>query len=111
MNKHVAHGHPELLFDRAPGIEYNTVSGEVKWKCVHESCGMTFDQNLSAQIHDVMIHRNFDEEHYQRNFRCDTCEDWFEDTQELNLHQQLAHKESDKQKENNYKNDKFANVS
>ena len=26
LNKHVAHGHPELLFDRSPAISFNTVS-------------------------------------------------------------------------------------
>ena len=30
LNKHVAHGHPELLFDRSPAISFNTVSKKYK---------------------------------------------------------------------------------
>ena len=52
---------------------------------------MVFDQNLSAQIHDVMCHRDFN--NYQHNFQCQDCNDWFETAQELNLHTSLAHKE------------------
>ena len=63
----------------------------MKWKCNHDSCQMVFDQNLSAQIHDVMCHRDFN--NYQHNFQCQDCNDWFETAQELNLHTSLAHKE------------------
>ena len=67
---------------------------------------MVFDQNLSAQIHDVMFHRDFN--NYQHNFQCQQCNDWFETAQELNLHTSLAHKEKHVEKD---ATDKFADVS
>ena len=67
---------------------------------------MVFDQNLSAQIHDVMFHRDFN--NYRRNFQCQQCNDWFETTQELNLHTSLAQKEKPIEKD---ATDKFADVS
>ena len=67
---------------------------------------MVFDQNLSAQIHDVMFHRDFN--NYQHNFQCQQCNDWFETAQELNLHTSLAHKEKPIEKD---ATDKFADVS
>ena len=67
---------------------------------------MVFDQNLSAQIHDVMFHRDFN--NYQHNFQCQQCNDWFETAQELNLHTSLAHKEKPVEKD---ATDKFADVS
>ena len=78
----------------------------MKWKCNHDSCQMVFDQNLSAQIHDVMFHRDFN--NYQHNFQCQQCNDWFETAQELNLHTSLAHKQKPIEKD---ATDKFADVS
>ena len=80
IDKHVALAHPELLYDRTPAIEYNTGTGDVKWRCLVEGCGASFDQHLSAQVHEVREHRQFNT--YERNYQCTACNDWFETTQE-----------------------------
>ena len=80
VDKHVALAHPELLYDRTPAIEYNTGTGDVKWRCLVDGCQAWFDQHLSAQVHEVREHRDFST--YERNYQCPTCSDWFETTQE-----------------------------
>ena len=80
IDKHVAWAHPELLYDRSPIIEFNTENGIVKWKCLVDNCNASFDQHISAQVHEVREHRDFT--NYERNYQCQECNDFFETTQD-----------------------------
>lgn len=111
LNKHVPATHPELLYDKGPALTLE-IRGEVKWKCSNDSCNRIFDQNLSAQIHEVMTHRDFS--NCSTEYECSQCSDVFENTQQLSLHSQLAHKPIDNTSisdviADNTQSDSFAN--